>query len=98
VNSRKDFSERIELPKIPEGPGVCIIENERGNVLQIAFSRNIQRRIGELLDSEGQICVHGPKIYKAQQRGERLFVRWKLTPDCTSEKRDLIQELKSQWG
>ena len=56
------FSEPLELPSIPQGPGVCIIEDEQGQVLQVAMAENIRRRIGELLDSEGKIAVHGPKI------------------------------------
>jgi hypothetical protein len=91
------FSERLELPNLPEGPGVCIIEDEQGQVLKVAMSNNIRRRIGELLDSQGTICVHGPKIYEAQQSGERIFVRWKLTPDYQAEKRRLVEELKPLW-
>jgi hypothetical protein len=91
------FSERFELPDIPEGPGVCIIEDEQGRALKVAMSSNIRRRIGELLDSQGTICVHGPKIYDAQQSGERIFVRWKLTPDYRSDKKRLIDDLDPLW-
>jgi hypothetical protein len=62
------------------------------------MSNNIRRRISELFDSQGTICVHGPKIYKAQQEGQRIFVRWKLTPDYVEEKRQLIEELNPLWA
>lgn len=91
------FSEPLELPNIPPGPGVCTIEDERGQVLQVAMSANIRRRIGELLDSEGRIAVHGPKIYSAQQQGKQIFVRWKLTPEYRTEKRRLVEELEPAW-
>jgi excinuclease UvrABC nuclease subunit len=91
------FSERIVLPDIPQGPGVCIIEDEAGNVLQIAESINIRRRIGELMDSEGKICVHGPKIHAAQRRGERIYIRWKLTTNFKTEKKRLIELLRPKW-
>ena len=91
------FSEPIELPDIPEGPGVCIMEDEQGEVLQVAMGENIRRRIGYLLDSGGTTCVHGPKVYAAQQEGRRIFVRWKLTPDYTDEKRRLVEELDPVW-
>lgn len=77
------YSDRIVIPDIPEGPGVCLIESETGELLQIAASNNIRRRIGELLDSQGTICVHGPKIYAAQRDGDRIYIRWKLTPQYT---------------
>lgn len=91
------FSEALELPNIPEGPGVCIIEDEQGRVLQVVMSQNIRRRIGELLDSEGKIAVHGPKIYAAQQRAKRIFVRWRLTADYEREKRRLVYGLEPLW-
>lgn len=81
------FSEPIELPGIPEGPGIALIINQQEEVLQITSSKNIRRRIGELMDSEGQIAVHGPKIYEAQQNGERILIRWKHTPDYKTEKK-----------
>jgi hypothetical protein len=92
------FSLALELPNIPQGPGVCIIEDAQGHVLQVAMSSNIRRRIGQLLDSEGTTCVHGPKVWKAQQAGERIFVRWKLTPDYREEKRRLLEELEPLWA
>lgn len=91
------FSEPLELPDIPEGPGVCTIEDEDGRVLQVAMSGNIRRRIGELLDSEGRIAVHGPKIYAAQQQGSRIFVRWKLTRDYNRENSRVVQQLNPLW-
>ena len=92
------FSERFELPDIPEGPGVCIIEDEQGRVLKVAMSGSIRRRIGQLLDAQiGGTAVHGPKIYDAQQSGERIFVRWKLTPNYRQEKRRLIDDLDPLW-
>lgn len=91
------FSEPVELPNMPEGPGVCTIEDARGRVLQVAMSRNIRRRIGELLDSEGKIAVHGPKIYAAQQQGIRIFVRWKITPEYRREKNELVKKLTLPW-
>lgn len=91
------FSEPIELPDIPEGPGLCIIEDEDGQTFQVAMSQNIRRRIGELLDSEGKIAVHGPKIYAAQQKGTHIFVRWKLTPEYRMEKRRLVEHLDPLW-
>lgn len=54
------FSKRIVLSEIPEDPGVCIIEDEAGNVLQIAAAINIRRFIAELLDSDDKICLLGP--------------------------------------
>jgi hypothetical protein len=93
----KGYSERILLPDIPQGPGVCILEDEAGNVLQVAESINIRRRIGELLDSEGKICVHGPKVYAAQRNGDRVYVRWKLTTDHSAEKRRMMEALNPAW-
>lgn len=93
----KGFSERIVLVNIPEGPGICLIENEAGEVLKIAASNNIRRRIGEMMDSKGTICVHGPKIYAAQQQGQRIYVRWKLTKDYKVEKQELVEELNPKW-
>jgi len=98
MSNLKGFSQRLELPLIPQGPGVCIIEDAQGSPLQVAASKNIRRRIGELLDSEGNICVHGPKIYKAQQGQQQIFVRWKLTPRYQAEKKALVKELNPLWG
>ncbi len=92
------FSPRLELPNIPAGPGICVIEDENGRPLQVVESINIRRRIGELLDSEGKIAVHGPNIYAAQERGERIFVRWKLTADHKIEKADLMRDLGPAWA
>ena len=91
------FSEPVELPQIPQGPGVCIIQDQQGQVLQLAMAGNIRRRIGQLLDSGGTTCVHGPKVYAAQQQGTRIFVRWKLTPDYRRKKRRLMEELEPLW-
>lgn len=91
------LSEPMELPSIPQGPGVCIIEDEQGRVLQVVMSQNIRRRIGELLDSEGKIAVHGPKIHAAQRQGQRIFVRWKLTADYKREKRIILEQLDPLW-
>jgi hypothetical protein len=91
------FSERLELPNIPEGPGVCIIEDQEGRVLQVAMSVNIRRRIGYLLDSGGTTCVHGPKVCAAQQQGTKVFVRWKLTTDYKREKRRFVDALDPLW-
>ena len=93
-----EFSERIKIPNIPEGPGIALIMNSRGDVLQITASKNIRRRIGSLLDSEGHIAVHGPKIYEAQQNGEQIFVRWKLIPDYKREKKRLMDKLGPLWA
>ena len=41
------FSDRLELPDIPEGPGVIVIEDAQGRVLQVGFSNNCQRGWGE---------------------------------------------------
>ena len=98
MNTLTDFSEPFELPNIPEGPGVCIIEDAQGRPLQVAMSSNIRRRIGNLFDNEGRIAVHGPKIYATQQEGKRIFVRWKLTPNYKAEKRRLMQKLKPLWA
>ena len=92
------FSSRLELPNIPEGPGVLILEDAQERVLQVGFSNNIRRRIGELFDSQGTICVHGPKIYDAQQGGQRVYVRWKHTQDYQEEKRRLVEELNPLWA
>ncbi len=92
------FSDRILLPEIPEGPGLCLIENESGKVLQVAFANNIRRRIGQLLDSQGSTCVHGPKIYAAQEQGEQVYVRWKHTSDYKNEKKKLMEELAPLWA
>lgn len=92
------FSERFELPNIPEGPGVCIIADADGRALQVAMSSNIRRRIGNLLDSKGTIAVHGPKIYKAQQEGQRISVRWKLTTAYRAEKDRLMRTLNPLWA
>lgn len=93
-----DFSLPIELPHIPEGPGLAVIVNQQGEVLQVTESKNIRRRIGELMDSEGHIAVHGPKIYAAQEEGERIFVRWKLTPHYKAEKKRLMTSLHPTWA
>ena len=93
-----EFSDRIALPCIPEGPGIAIIEDSDGNVLQITSSNSIRRRIGQLLDSEGRICVHGPKVYAAQTQGKRIYVRWKLTQDYKEEKRELMATLSPLWA
>jgi hypothetical protein len=93
-----NYSEPIEIPAIPEEPGIALIINSRGEVLQITASKNIRRRIGELLDSEGHVAVHGPKIYEAQQLGERILIRWKLTPDYRNEKKKLMKELNPLWA
>jgi len=98
MSDYEGFSERFELPRIPEGAGVCIIEDERGQVLQVAMSGSIRRRIGQLLDAQSGTCVHGPKVLKAQQAGERIFVRWRLTPDCREEKRQLMKALAPIWA
>jgi hypothetical protein len=98
VNDLKNFSEPIEIPAIPEGPGIALITNSLGEVLQIAAAQNIRRRIGQLLDSEGLTAVHGPKIYEAQGLGERIFIRWKLTPDYRNEKKKLMEELNPLWA
>ena len=98
MSNLNGFSERLELPNIPEGPGVCIIEDAQGRVLQVAMSGNIRRRIGQLLDSRGRTCVHGPKIYAAQQEGKRIFVRWRLAPDYKEEKRRLKDEFNPLWA
>ena len=67
-------------------------------MLKVAMSGSIRRRIGQLLDAKlGGTCVHGPKIYDAQQQGQRIFVRWKLTPDYKAEKRRLTDELGPLW-
>lgn len=97
MNILDGFSQPFELPNIPEGSGVCIIEDEQGQALQVAMSRNIRRRIGQLLDSGGTTCVHGPKIYDAQHGGTRVFVRWKLTPQYRAEKRRLVEKLDPLW-
>jgi len=89
------FSLRLELPDIAEGPGVCIIENAEGQVLQITASKNIRHRIGELL---GVIAVHGPKIYKAQREGQSILVRWKHTQRYKEEKVRLMEELQPLWA
>lgn len=47
----RELSEVLVLLSIPEGPGVCILEDGHGRVLQVAGSNNIRRRIGEMLDS-----------------------------------------------
>jgi hypothetical protein len=92
------FSERFELPNIPQGPGVCIIEDEQGRVLKVVMSSSIRRRIGQLLDAKpGGTCVHGPKVYNAQRKGQRILVRWKLTPGYKAGKRRLIDELGPLW-
>jgi len=92
------FSERFALPDIPEGPGVCIIEDEQGQVLQVAMSVNIRRRIGYLLDNTGVVASPGPRIHAAQLRGKRVFVRWKLTADYRAEKRRLVEQVDPLWG
>jgi hypothetical protein len=92
------FSLALELPNIPEGPGVCVIEDAQGHALQVTVSGNIRRRIGQLLDSEGKTCVHGPKIYTAQKEGNRIFIRWKLTSDYEVEKQRLMEELRPLWA
>ena len=98
MNTQSQFSEPIEIPNIPGAPGLAIIFNEKGEVLQITAGKNIRRRIGQLLDNGGVTAVHGPKIYNAQLEGERIFVRWKLTPNFRDEKRNLMDELGPLWA
>lgn len=81
----------------PEGDGVALIEDADGRVVQVIASNNIRRRIGELMDSQGTICVHGPKIYESQQNGRALFVRWKLTQDYKAEKKRLVEQTNPLW-
>jgi len=97
MNNLNDFSKRLELPNIPEGPGVCIIEDAQGQVLQVAASNNVRRRIGQFLDSTGETCSYGPKVYQAHQEGHPLFIRWKLTPYYKNERMRLIEELNPLW-
>jgi len=98
MSDYEGFSERFELPTIPEGAGVCIIEDREGRVLQVTMSGSIRRRIGQLLDAQSGRCVHSPKILKAQQAGERIFVRWRLTPDYREEKKQLMKTLAPIWA
>ena len=97
MSSLNSFSESFELPNIPEGPGVCIIEDAQGQVLQVAASNNVRRRIGQFFDSTGGTCSYGPKVYEAHQEGHRLFLRWKLTPYYKTEKMRLVEELNPLW-
>ena len=98
MSDYEGFSERFELPIIPEGAGVCIIEDKQGRVLQVTMSGSIRRRIGQLLDAQSGTCVHGPKILKAQRAGERIFVRWRLTPNYQQEKGRLMKEMEPIWA
>ncbi len=98
VDELPEFSDRFEMPDIPEGPGVAVLEDAQGQVLQVVRSNNIRRRIGELFDSQGTICVHGPKIYDAQQQGQRIWVRWKHTQDYLEEKKRLVEKLNPLWA
>lgn len=41
-----ESSKMVELPYIPEGPGIALILNSQCEVLQITASKNIRRRIG----------------------------------------------------
>lgn len=92
------FSETIELPNIPDQPGVAILQDQRGRVLQVIESTKIRRRIGELLNTrERAPNVHGAKVYRAQQNGTRILVRWKLTSDHKAEKKRLIELLNPLW-
>jgi len=64
----------------------------------VVASGSIRRSIGQLLDAQrGGTCVHGPKIYDAQQQGQRIFVRWKLTPDYKAGRKRLRDELGPLW-
>ena len=92
------FSEPVELPNIPDQPGVAIVQDRRGQVLQVIESTKIRRRIGELLNTR-QLApnVHGAKVYGAQQKGTAILVRWKVTPDHKAEKKRLVQELDPLW-
>ena len=92
------FSDRLELPHVPEGPGGILLEDGSGRVLQVLASNNVRRRIGELMDSKGTICAYGTRVYDAQQGGQRLFVRWKHTSDYKELKRRLVQELRAAWA
>ena len=98
VDESPEFSAQLELPNIPEGPGVALLEDAQGQVLQVVMSNNIRRRIGELFDSQGTICVHGPKVYDAQQHGQRIWVRWKHIPDYLEGKRRLVEKLHPLWA
>jgi hypothetical protein len=98
VDELPEFSDRLELPNIPEGSGVAILEDAQGQVLQVVMSNNIRRRIGVMFDSQGTICVHGPKIYDAQQQGRRIWVRWKHTQGYLEEKRRLVEKLNPLWA
>jgi excinuclease UvrABC nuclease subunit len=98
VSDLAGFSARLKLPRIPEGSGIILIEDEQGQILQVVMSNNVRRRIGELLDSQGTICVHGPKVYDAQQDGQRIYVRWKLTGEYKDEKVRLVEDLHPLWA
>lgn len=97
MSNLERFSESIEIPNIPEGPGVCIIQDELGRILQVAMSGNIRRRVGDLFDGSGTTASHGPAIFAAQQQGHRVFVRWKITANYKAEKKSLMQELHPLW-
>ncbi len=92
------FSEPVELPNIPEGPGVAVLQDERGDVLCVTESENIRRRVGYHLDSGGTVASRGPDIYRLQQAGHRIVVRWKLTKDHHEEKKRLNRELNPLWA
>lgn len=87
------FSEPFELPNIPDEPGVAIIEDERGQALEVVESIRIRRRLGELLDSKGIVASQGPRIHDAQKEGARTFMRWKLTRNHKAEKKRLVEML-----
>ena len=92
------FSDQLELPNVPEGPGVIVLEDNLGRVLQVLGSNNVRRRIGELMDSKGTICTYGTRVYDAQQGGHRLTVRWKLTSNYTELARRLAEQLRAAWA
>lgn len=91
------FSEPIELQNIPDEPGVAILQDQSGQVLEVVESTRIRCRVGELLDSTGGYASQGPRVYSAQQHGIRIFVRWKLTPDHKAKKKWLVEALNPKW-
>ena len=91
------FSNRLRLLYIPEGPGVVIVEDSRGEVLLVLASDNVRRRIGALLDSEGTVDPHGPRIHKLHHSGREVYARWKRTPEPEEEQKRLVERFTPAW-
>jgi len=77
---------------------VIVLEDNLGRVLQVLGSNDVRRRIGELMDAQGKVDAYGPRIYEAQEKGQRVFVRWQHTSNYKEQARRLVEQLRAAWA